>query len=367
MALSDAALTDRTNALLTNFTQHSFKAHDLKAAVPLRSTNNYNSQHTENFTRFTQDATNMTGMTAQSDSGLVMDPEDKERAVEDLQGFKDFVSTLKFAYLESNIKLQFVAHITDKDGPKIISLEDNDKLEKERLQSKAELKEKKRRAGELEGLIRAEAESLDNRLQQTEQDAMTAANLLRECEAMEAEIAMLKNKRSATERITIDESLVLQDEQLNKMAQIGPKTAAATEKISATKSNIKKHKAMYEKLEGQKKEMNKEQADRELKGTRDERAEEACRWITNATALYSSLLGIRSAYALGSPPTEMIIEYERTEGDSRTLSIKFGRDGKMRDAELVHSNIDIQDLVQAYLPSQDLRALVQEVRARIVR
>jgi len=60
----------------------------LKAAVPLRSTNNYSSQHTENFTRFTQDATNMTGMTGQSDSELVMDPEDKERAVEDLRGFK---------------------------------------------------------------------------------------------------------------------------------------------------------------------------------------------------------------------------------------------------------------------------------------
>lgn len=130
---------------------------------------------------------------------------------------------------------------------------------------------------------------------------MAAANLLRECESMEAEIAMLKNKRSAAEvslyayllgafanadvrqRITIDEALALQDEQLDKMAQVGPRTAAATEKISATKSSIKKHKAMYEKLEGQKKEMNKEQADRELKGTRDERAEEACRWcVRNA-------------------------------------------------------------------------------------
>lgn len=71
--------------LLTTFTEHSFKAHDLKAAVPLRSSNSYNSQHTDNFTRFTQDATNMTG---QSDAELVMDPEDKERAVEDLRGFK---------------------------------------------------------------------------------------------------------------------------------------------------------------------------------------------------------------------------------------------------------------------------------------
>lgn len=45
-------------------------------------------------------------------------------------------------------------------------------------------------------------------LQQTEQDAMAAANLLRECEAMEAEIAMLKNKRSATEvRVQCQSSL----------------------------------------------------------------------------------------------------------------------------------------------------------------
>lgn len=109
----------------------------------------------------------------------------------------------------------------------------------------------------------------------------------------------------------------------------------------------------------------------------------------------------------------MIIEYERTEGDSRTLSIKFDAGGRFSGAEvssrpcgdsrgshlpsrgrrlsvggecrsscadplrsfavliatlqLVHSNIDIEDLVDAYVPSQDVRSLVQEVRARIVR
>lgn len=36
-------------------------------------------------------------------------------------------------------------------------------VEKERLQSKVELKDRKRRAAELEGLIRAEAEQLDSR------------------------------------------------------------------------------------------------------------------------------------------------------------------------------------------------------------
>lgn len=46
---------------------------------------------TENLTRFTQqaDATNnMTGLTTQSDSGLVMDPDDRDRALEDLKGYK---------------------------------------------------------------------------------------------------------------------------------------------------------------------------------------------------------------------------------------------------------------------------------------
>lgn len=36
-------------------------------------------------------------------------------------------------------------------------------------------------------------------LQKTEGDAVKAANLMRECESMETEIAMLKNKRSAAE------------------------------------------------------------------------------------------------------------------------------------------------------------------------
>lgn len=35
------------------------------------------------------------------------------------------MSALKFAYLESDIKLQFVSHIMSKDGPALVSMEDN--------------------------------------------------------------------------------------------------------------------------------------------------------------------------------------------------------------------------------------------------
>ena len=101
------------------------------------------------------------------------------------------VSNLKFAYLESNLKVSFAVHILQKDGPVLISIEENDAkgstaccrrgrsvspadedsgsppsrfAEKERLQKKAELREKKQAAAELESLIREEAELLGQRV-----------------------------------------------------------------------------------------------------------------------------------------------------------------------------------------------------------
>lgn len=59
--------------------------------------------------------------------------------------------------------------------------------------------------------------------------------------------------------------------------------------------------------------------------------------ITNATALYSSLLGVRSAESIGSPASELRIVYESpqgTEGDIRTLSILLGLDGTMTGAKV---------------------------------
>jgi hypothetical protein len=104
------------------------------------------------------------------------------------------------------------------------------------LQTKAELKTRKDRAAEIESLIRAEAELLDSRssqsslfsrfsdfrlvagLQQTEEEALVAAELLRECEAMETEIAMLKNKRSPTE--VLPSSLLLRFTALTRLVLI---------------------------------------------------------------------------------------------------------------------------------------------------
>jgi hypothetical protein len=139
---------------LSTFQSHKFKVDELYSAVPLRSATAQQAGQTENYTRMTQDGTmNVTGLTEFSDEGLVMDPEDKGRAVVDLKAFKvglgevseregreggelmdvcfagvqDNVSTLKFAYLESNIKLQFVRHVIEKmegDVPQLVTTEE---------------------------------------------------------------------------------------------------------------------------------------------------------------------------------------------------------------------------------------------------
>jgi hypothetical protein len=53
--------------------------------------------------------------------------------------------------------------------------------------------------------------------------------------------------------------------------------------------------------------------------------------------------------------------------DERTLSIELGEGGRMTGAKLLESATRVDDIVAAYLPSQDLRMMVQEIRTRISR
>ncbi|GAA5906034.1 hypothetical protein JCM6882_003541 [Rhodosporidiobolus microsporus] len=370
MAAPDAstALFDRTNALLGTFVEQQLKGHELASLVPVRDLAKLHSQQqTENLTRWTQDVTSVTG---HSDSGLVMDSGDKQRAMEDLKVFKDHVSTLKFAYLESNAKLEFVNHVMNPEGYQPISKESNDEIAKRRLNSKAGLKQKKQRVSEVESLIRVEAEGLEKELARRSEEADRAARLVRECEAMEMEIAMLKNKRSPTERLTIEQANAVCDQQLQELEQIGSRTRECEGEMKSLKPRIKASKINIERSSHTVKQLKREQEERDAKGVQDERAEEACVWLDTTMELYKSLLGIHNAYAVGSPARELVFEYgppNAEKGELRKLSIKLGANGKMTGAALIDSTEDIQDLVQAHLDSQDIRSLVQEVRVRIGR
>lgn len=70
---------------MKTFNSHRFKSSDLKESVPLRT----QAQQNEDSTRFGNSNNNTNyDLTGVSETGLVMDPEDKERAGEELVAFK---------------------------------------------------------------------------------------------------------------------------------------------------------------------------------------------------------------------------------------------------------------------------------------
>ncbi|KWU46207.1 hypothetical protein RHOSPDRAFT_32203 [Rhodotorula sp. JG-1b] len=339
---SNTALFDQTKQLLATFTQHAFESHRLASSVPVRDLGRLAQYHgslgggngnTENYTRWTQGATDLTGVSGVSDEGLIMDAGDRGRATEDLKLFKEHISDLKFAYLESNAKLEFVNHILNPEGYQPVVKEAIDELELNRKTRQAEL----------------------------------ADQLMRECEAMETEIAMLKNKRSPSERLTIEQISATLEAQDNELVSIGQRTKQCEDEMKSLKPKIKSSKINIERFSQTAKQLRREQEERDAKGMQDERAEKGCEWIDTTMALYKSLLGIHNAYAIGSPPTAMMLEFgppKADKGSLRRLRIDLGGDGRMSGAELLDSSDEIQDLVQTYLPAQDVRSLVQEVRTR---
>lgn len=182
---------------------------------------------------------------------------------------------------------------------------------------------------------------------------------------LRAELSALRAKRTPAERVTLEEAYTLLDKQDAQISAHGPRMAELEAMIKAEKGEIRARKVAVDRVAQARREMERELRERDLKGSRDERAEEGCRWsvprfsslrfvesaragadeawwrrrITNTTALYSSLLGIRNAYALGSPPTAMVIEYDSLSGeaevdDVRTLSIELGEKGEMVGAHV---------------------------------
>ncbi|GAA6010762.1 hypothetical protein JCM11491_002934 [Sporobolomyces phaffii] len=375
-----AVLLERTNALVDQYSQHAFASSKYSSAIPLKSLAAYANAgaYTDNLTRTTSGAGGgMYDQTGVSDEGLVMVQEDRSRTKEDLKEFKDRISTLKFAYLEENARTEFLKHLIvalDDDGkPGVISKEDNQIIAKERNELKISLRRKKERFRELEELIRREAEQLEEPMRKRREEAEYASRLARECEAMETEIAMLKNKRSPTERITLDQALSTVDSQVSQISEYGQRAIEAEKELKELRPRIKQAKLANERLGNTVGGLEREKREREEKGGGiDERAEQGCEWIENATALYKNLLGIEETYTVGgseSSPTSILISFNANKANSggkRSLSILLGKDGRMTGAKLLDSSQSIQDLVDAYLPSQDVRGLIQEVRVRIL-
>ncbi|GAA5848705.1 hypothetical protein JCM3766R1_006417 [Sporobolomyces carnicolor] len=385
-------LLDRTNALIDRYASHAFASNKYAAAIPTKSLAAYTALNTNNSGDVTRTTSGGGGglyadQTGVSDEGLVMVQEDRTRTREDLKDFKDRISTLKFAYLEQNARTEFLKHLIvalDDDGKPIeITKEENLNIVKERNEMKMSLRRKKERFRELEDLIRKEAEQLEEPMRKRREQAEHAARLARECEAIETEIAMLKNKRSPSERITLDQALAMVDQQVSQISEYGQRKIEAEKELKELRPQIKLVKLANERLSNSVAALEREKREREKRGDDiDGRAEQGCEALEQATRLYKALFGIVETFAVcdgelpGAPPASILISFDDLKvkgnsssaegGGTRSLSISLGSDGRMTGAELVDSSQSVQDLVALYLPSQDIAGLVQDVRNRIL-
>jgi hypothetical protein len=80
----------RLHSLLSTFAQHPLESTRLVSSIPVRDLSHlaHRQNDTENYTRWTQGATDVTAVTGVSEDGLVMDSADRERIAEDLRLFK---------------------------------------------------------------------------------------------------------------------------------------------------------------------------------------------------------------------------------------------------------------------------------------
>lgn len=136
-ACEDALTRQRcVNRFIQQLRAQRWTADDIKQQVTVKPTPSFHA--TENLTKFSQ--ADQTGMSTGSESGMVMDPEDKARVVADLSAFKVRVehrpfarpadtleqaeiSRLKFAYLENHIKCNFVEHLLNASTVEVPSIE----------------------------------------------------------------------------------------------------------------------------------------------------------------------------------------------------------------------------------------------------
>lgn len=191
-----------------------------------------------------------------------------------------------------------------------------------------------------------------------------------------------KTDQPILQRMTIAEATQLCDDQCTQLTTFASQSAAATNGIKETKPLIGSRKRAIEKLESGKNALLKEEDEWRRRGANDERTEEGCRWFVlrsslklsstrylrhnpstqeytdsslrrtmASTAFYQSLLGIKSATSMGSPPNEIRLVYSAGEGvneDERTLSIVLDASGRMTGAS-VRSTFPVQALRTATL------------------
>lgn len=160
-------LIDKTNALLTGYSQHKLYAVELKNELLERASREHEQQQQSQLARSTTE--NLTSYTNLSDgSGFSVDPNDLKRLDGDMERYKNHFSQVKLQWLETLLKRKTLQRLLgtlsedEQDGIEgIITLEHVQMLEEARSKQKQELKQSKAEAEQLSFKIAEIAKELD--------------------------------------------------------------------------------------------------------------------------------------------------------------------------------------------------------------
>lgn len=160
-------LIDKTNALLTGYSQHKLYAVELKNELLERASREHEQQQQSQLARSTTE--NLTSYTNLSDgSGFSVDPNDLKRLDGDMERYKNHFSQVKLQWLETLLKRKTLQRLLgtlsedEQDGIEgIITLEHVQMLEEARSKQKQELKQSKAEAEQLSFIIVEIAKELD--------------------------------------------------------------------------------------------------------------------------------------------------------------------------------------------------------------
>ncbi|OCF36536.1 hypothetical protein I316_01786 [Kwoniella heveanensis BCC8398] len=298
-----------------------------------------------------------------NDSAMMLDPSNPLLVREEMQSQKEYFKRIKLTFLEQQAKMHFLSSVMG-DDPATVQPGENEELETQNAEMKAELKVLKTSIEDMRSSTISLAEDNAAKHAQMTQQLAEAQAIQKQIRDMELELARIKATHPPEDRMTTAEANEKLDNQIEEIQDLTDRISSTQSRADSTREEVAKVAKEVQRLS---REREREEARakevREGREAGDTKVDEICRWLTSSMAFYKSLLGIKSVKAVSD--NELHLEYDVPNGPV-TLGLVFDEYTKrFIDAHLIGSDIDISEPVGVAAGSNDVPGLIADVLVRL--
>jgi len=273
------------------------------------------------------------------------------------------VRNLKFQYLEQSAKKKYIINIMSDEAPSITAT-DNEAVKVENEEKKRNLRIAKDRLNEKYSDIRTLAPLV-------EQDYYKAKSLTDEAFALsqkilDARLALTRSKQSYPEpRLTVSSATMQLESQVTEMQGLDEELQKLNAQVVGVKESMKAGTTELERLRAKRAELEKLKISKEDE-SEDPRFAGLYDWYTASFALHQSLLELETLRT--EAENELQLTYIISSGSqSQRLKITLlfvPNTRQLGDVEVSEMGIDVGDLIDAHVQSNDVPGLVVAILAR---